>query len=369
MLKIQILGIGCKRSSALKDNVLEALKGQPLQEVMLEEITNIERIINYDIAGAPALIMNGQIVAEDTVLEVAAIRDLLDAYTVQPPIPFEIKRIVVPIDFSSVSVAAFTFAQALAKEQNAELKVVHVYHPEFDPANPYLSEPIGRFEKIKRNLLHDFVEAHQQSTSNGSTLTAVKIKEELLLGFPAEEIVRLSGNKDTDLLVMGTTGSTRFLERVFGSVSSHVAQKATCPVLFIPKDAVYRGFDHVLYASSAHLHEPQLLRRVAGVADRFQSELHFVHVKETTQVNGALAHSAGLDQMMQRFQVGNGYRMVNMEGKTIVNGLIRYARNNKIDLAIVSTQQRSFWEEIFHKSVTQRMLFATFLPLMVMHID
>jgi len=53
-------------------------------------------------------------------------------------------------------------------------------------------------------------------------------------GIPAEEI--LSRAKDADLIVVGSRGAGGFARLLLGSVSSHVAHHASCPVAIIPPE-------------------------------------------------------------------------------------------------------------------------------------
>ena len=58
-----------------------------------------------------------------------------------------------------------------------------------------------------------------------------------------------------------------------------------------------------------------------------------------------------------------------MFGDDVVEQLNEYALFNNIDLIILVTHQRSFWESILHKSITRKALLGAGLPLLVMHSD
>jgi nucleotide-binding universal stress UspA family protein len=53
-------------------------------------------------------------------------------------------------------------------------------------------------------------------------------------GLPAEEL--LNAAADADMMVVGSHGAGGFKRRLTGSVSSHVAHHARCPVVVIPSD-------------------------------------------------------------------------------------------------------------------------------------
>ena len=68
-----------------------------------------------------------------------------------------VKRILVPTDFSAASGGALVYACRLAKELQARVKVLHVYHPSFDLNNPYLDVPVSDFGQFKQQALDDFL--------------------------------------------------------------------------------------------------------------------------------------------------------------------------------------------------------------------
>lgn len=76
MLRIQILGIGCKKSKALKKNLLEAMDVASA-EIMLEEVDTVQDIVRYQVQSIPALLINGLAVVEGRIPEVAELRQLL----------------------------------------------------------------------------------------------------------------------------------------------------------------------------------------------------------------------------------------------------------------------------------------------------
>ncbi|MFM9952206.1 MAG: universal stress protein [Saprospiraceae bacterium] len=45
----------------------------------------------------------------------------------------------------------------------------------------------------------------------------------------------------------------------------------------------------------------------------------------------------------------------------------QYAEMEKIDLIVMATRHRSFWEQLFHKSQTKQMALHTHLPMLVLH--
>ena len=360
MIKIQILGIGCRRSKALKDNVLEALKRYPLN-VTLEEITEVDELMKFDISSTPALILNGNIVVENDVLTVEEIHELLEQCGAREQDTLRLKHILVPTDFSESSRCAFIYAQALAAEVDASIRVVHMYNPEFDNGNPFVDEPLAIFERNKRETLSEFV--RENAFPGGDhVLTAIHIDQEVVLGFAAEEIVRQTKTGKFDLVVMGTTGEAGFLGRVLGQVSTYVAQQSDCPVLFVPRGVTHRTFRNVLYAARYQPGNESILRWITKWTAYFSANLHLVHVVESKE-KGFDLEKVDLERLFYRN--GQTVEVASIKSESVIDGLNQYAREKKIDLVVLTALQRRFYERFFHRSVTKRLLINSKLPLLV----
>ena len=59
--------------------------------------------------------------------------------------------------------------------------------------------------------------------------------------------------------------------------------------------------------------------------------------------------------------------MSQVEGQTVATGLNEYALRHRIDLIVLARPSRDFWENIFHKSVSQAMALNTKLPILIYH--
>lgn len=79
MLHIQILGIGCRKSKALKSNLLEAMNDIHLM-VDIEEVDNVHDIVQYSVQRIPALLINGCPIVEGRIPEVTELQQVLSSF-------------------------------------------------------------------------------------------------------------------------------------------------------------------------------------------------------------------------------------------------------------------------------------------------
>ena len=62
---------------------------------------------------------------------------------------------------------------------------------------------------------------------------SISLNSRVIIGEPADEIIKFANNKRIDLIIMGTTGLSGIKKFVFGSVARNVSEKANCPVMLV----------------------------------------------------------------------------------------------------------------------------------------
>jgi nucleotide-binding universal stress UspA family protein len=140
------------------------------------------------------------------------------------------KTILHPTDFSPASRPAFKKAIEVARRDRATLALLHVLPPMIPAGNLYVSP----------RTYEEWAAAATESANKamGGLLkrvraAAVKAKSIVLMGTPADVIVRTARTRRADLIVMGTHGRSGFSRVLLGSVASRVIVTAPCPVLTV----------------------------------------------------------------------------------------------------------------------------------------
>jgi universal stress protein A len=136
----------------------------------------------------------------------------------------EVSRILVATDYSEPSHAALRLATALARDASATLLICHVTPPEFVFGSDEMDAVAVPFENpgVRQMLVETRPDDPQ-----------VTCEHHLLVGNPADEIVRFAEEQAVDLIVLGSHGRTGAARLLMGSVAEAVVRKATCPVLTI----------------------------------------------------------------------------------------------------------------------------------------
>ncbi|MFO7178460.1 MAG: universal stress protein [Pseudomonadota bacterium] len=143
---------------------------------------------------------------------------------------FNVKKILVPVDFSNGSRHALRHAFDLAERLGAEVQVLHVWEqPFFAGREPRIQE--GSTTSLSEYALNLAREEMNRFVSELSP--KVPVSTEVAIGRPRERILEQAADGNFDLIVMGTAGRTGRARSMAGSVAESVVRTAPCPVLTV----------------------------------------------------------------------------------------------------------------------------------------
>ena len=136
----------------------------------------------------------------------------------------KLKRILVAMDFSASSGAAFRSAVRLARQFDARVVLVHA----FDPAKGARSGRGHAGDSIRQRADRRL----QQAVAAGQAERHVA-ERILEFGNPVKVILDQAKRVTADLIVMGTNGRRHMHRLVMGSVAESVVRRGGCPVLVV----------------------------------------------------------------------------------------------------------------------------------------
>jgi nucleotide-binding universal stress UspA family protein len=133
-------------------------------------------------------------------------------------------KILVPVDFSSITPAVVSWAASLARDRKASLILLHVQEPVGDNYAGEMYWPVPHVENpnVRRALLE--VEPEDP--------TIIR-KHRLELGAAPETILDVAADEQVDLIVMGSHGRGWLGRLLMGSVAEQVLRRSICPVLVV----------------------------------------------------------------------------------------------------------------------------------------
>jgi nucleotide-binding universal stress UspA family protein len=144
----------------------------------------------------------------------------------------DVRRILVPTDFSDPSDAALGYARVMARRLGANVHLLHVLE-DVTPKGALGSEVfIAESPSIRTARLTDARERLARRLSENDRIRFHASAEVVFAtGSPAKTIANYAGDNGYDLIMIGTHGRKGLGHLIMGSVAEEVVRTAVCPVM------------------------------------------------------------------------------------------------------------------------------------------
>ncbi len=153
------------------------------------------------------------------------------------------QRVAVAVDFSPTSRQALHDAARIARQDRAELLVVHVYAPAWKhflaegeelPVSPQqAADYLREVERRLADFTYETLEEYEGIASSAEVIEAVS---------PAVGLIRFLTERQADLAVIGTRGTSELDVVLLGSTAERVIYDSPCSVLTVkPEGFAFHG--------------------------------------------------------------------------------------------------------------------------------
>ena len=142
------------------------------------------------------------------------------------------QRMLVPLDGSELAEVVFTYAKELAGRLDLEVILLHVCSPGERELVPLHRAYVERAAEIVKRQSEEV----QQETGKKPGGRTVEARGELVVGHPAEEILRYADENKIDLILMATHGRSGVRRWAVGSVADKVLRTSKTPVWLVRAD-------------------------------------------------------------------------------------------------------------------------------------
>jgi len=141
------------------------------------------------------------------------------------PAVFQLKKILVPVDFSNCSKKALQYAIPFARQFGAELTLLHVLEPAVAlPTADGLATVITESTADVQSGLDEL-----RGAVGGDIPASTLVRA----GSPHMEIIAAAAALDIDMIILSTHGRTGLSHVLLGGTAEKVVRRAGCPVLVV----------------------------------------------------------------------------------------------------------------------------------------
>ncbi|MDP9079383.1 MAG: universal stress protein [Bacteroidota bacterium] len=271
------------------------------------------------------------------------------------------EKIVVTTDQSVNSKAAIRFAIKLAKQRNAELTILHVYHllRPFKWSEHAFAEYTDIFRKKAVKELTSFIagiyhEIHEPD---------IDYQLVLVSNIDVVDGIMDYANKHYCSYICISTRGAGTLTKIFGTHTAKLINSSAVPVLCIPSFYHLKELTHILYASDMTDYENEL-KKVIDFARPIHASVAMMHISYTYES----ALNKELTEAMLKKKADYKVNLLTPERDithTFLENMEHAIKSVKPSMLVLFTHQsRSIFEKLFFPSNAEEYSFYGKIPLL-----
>ncbi|MDH4092783.1 MAG: universal stress protein [Cyclobacteriaceae bacterium] len=260
------------------------------------------------------------------------------------------KNILVPCDFSAPSREAFKFAINIAAKTKGEIVVLYAIQIpvmyDFGGGTPLAVNPISlaSMEEDAKKLFQKMNHELQANT--------VKTSLEILQLDLISAIKRLIDTKKTDIVVMGTAGTSGFQEMLIGSNTEKVVRHSPVPVLAVRTAPALDSIKRILLPTTLKLDQTAFIGKVKELQEFFNASLQILLVNTPSHFMPDAEANEALAEFVKYYKLKN-YTLHFRNYRNEEDGIVKFAHEEKSDLIAMATHARKGLAHIFNGSITE----------------
>lgn len=266
--------------------------------------------------------------------------------------------VLIPTDFSNDARNAFRYGIAVLGIQH-EYILFNAYEEPKTTATSMVS--------LKDILVEASEDSLREEKKHFETeFPGIQIETVSEYGDSIYAVTNFARKNEVDLIVMGTAGVTGLQKIFLGSTAAAVIEKATCPVIVVPRGYHFESLKHVLFtADLLNSDEEQLPAVLSDLVRENQSEITILIVnREGDEIGvdraekGYALHTA-MNGFSHKFEV--------ITNDDIEEAIRTYAHDNEMNL-LVTTPRRSNWlQRLLKPSISKELAEHLEIPMLAIH--
>jgi len=265
-------------------------------------------------------------------------------------------KILVALDFTDVSINALRYALNCFPERQIEVLYVK---PDLELKKMVEKPGNDHLNKFWTNAIIQFVIKELKTEKLPENITILNSFGPLI-----KTITNKLEEEDIQCLFMGTRDKYNFFNRWIGTTSYNVVLKAKKPVYLIPKYATYKSFKSIMVASDIPLVDKALIRKLNSWNKTYNAYVKFLHIQPDYQIDIKELNENIIEELFENGNPPYGFEITTLKSNHISEALLGSAYNFNADLLVIFPEKKSFLEDLFNRSISQKLILKSEIPLL-----
>ena len=249
-----------------------------------------------------------------------------------------IRRILVPTDFSETSNHAIDKASRIASLFGAELYIIHVME-----SSPYkiikTDDPKSKEKVVLQKYVMDKLEGITQRITEQYHITVNTLLGEAKVVEVIDDAVK---ENKIDLIVMGTRGASGIREVLIGSNAQKIVNGSACPVITLKNSPVNFDMSNVVLPMESWNNSIEKLDYVTSFARNYKANVHLLGIIESRKradMRKVLTLLNEAESYLKEHNIPSVRKIIASEN--VAKETLEYAQEIKANLIMVLTERES----------------------------
>lgn len=274
------------------------------------------------------------------------------------------QTIIITTDFSESSLNAAKYAAALtAFLEIGHIVLYHSYDNTLVSTEVPITEPDTPLAHEGSLLALEIVEGELRRVLGENTNVSIGlVANGLPLVFGVQQ---LAEQQHADLVVAGATGKSNLEQMLIGSNTVNLVSGSKVPLLIVPKEARFAPIEKVVFACDLkRVSHSTPVTEIGGWLERLRAKLLVLNVAlEGKRFNpDIIPEQYNIHDLLDGFHPEYHY----IESDDIADEIEDFAEDHGAGLIITIPKSYGFFERLFHRSVSKRLIKESKIPLLLL---
>ena len=264
------------------------------------------------------------------------------------------KNILVPVDFSQEAYNAIEVACALARVSNGKVLLFHVIDA---PSHASSLNVVRDYSSSVQDNLYivKLIETAKERLAEvraDARYAGIVLTEKVTLGNIFSSIQSEAAEKEVDMIVMGSKGTSGIDEFFIGSNTEKVVRRVKCPVLTVKQIQEEFVFKNIVFATNLSEDQGIVLNKLKRFQELFGSTIHILTVITPDHFEDTKTTRKRMNDFVQKYQLEN-FTLNIYNSRIAEDGIIAFAEEINADIIAMGTHGRTGIAHLINGSIAE----------------
>ena len=283
----------------------------------------------------------------------------------------KINSIIVPVDFSQSAIEAVRYAAFLAKKHNSKIHLINII-PGLNYLFAYPDAGVTSAQVLSshQNMVSEMMQNNKVRLSyieSTDYLKSVQVKSTVKAGSNIySDIISFAEDKNADLIVMGSSGSSTLKKTFIGSKTERIMRLNSIPVIVIRGNRGQNKLRKIVFASRFERECYKVYPALNNLVKGFNPVIHLLRINTKNEFKSFDELRAGMNKFSKRFE-GNFVPHVRASYE-IDEGIVKFAKTVKADLIAIGLKRKKGASRILGSRTAEGVCRLTNIPVLAIDI-